>query len=312
MCDTIRVDMKLNRILILALFVIAVSSAAAFAMGGPAPETPKENAGEVITQTSEGQTAASAETSEAVSPDIEKAKLEISSLEAQRESIDNYLEVLNKKIIKAKTAGDSKKLSELQAEERTVSEREKKVSQKILSIKEKYPELKPAGEAGVMTAEIVQNIEQPERMEAQKTTGHNIVYHDVVMGDTLMSISRKYFGTPVYYKDIARMNNISDFSGLAQGTSLKIDLSMGGGKVGTIQKTQTAQKIITKPSAGGIVYHVVAKGDTLMSISRKYFNGSSSYYKEIAEMNGITGTGLSIGMKLKIDTGIKKQAKPAL
>lgn len=307
MCDTIRVDMKLNRILALTFFVVAVSSAVAFAMGGPAPEAPQENR-PVTAQTVEAQPAAA--TPETAAGDEEKAKEELASLEAQTEKMDNYLDALNKKIIKAKIAKDAKKISELQATEHEVSASENKVAQKISAIKEKYPELKNEVK---LTPEEQEKTQALALAETKKSASKSVVYHDVTMGDTLMSISRKYFGTPVYYKEIAKMNNIDPHGPLSQGSSLKIDLNMGGGKVGTIVTAQkAAQKVSLKTAAGVIVYHVVAKGDTLMSISRKYFNGSASYYKEIAEMNGITGSGLRIGMKLKIDTGLKKTAKPAL
>jgi nucleoid-associated protein YgaU len=291
----------------LTIFVVAISSAVAFAMGGPAPE---EGATPGPTSTAEVQ--AVAPTTESAGGGVEQAKEELASLEAQREKIDNYLEALNKKIIKAKIAKDAKKISELQATEHDVSEYDNKIAQKISAIKEKYPELNTAENAGMETQAAGQ---VQEKFQPQIAAGHNIVYHDVVMGDTLMNISRKYFGTPVYYKDIAKMNNLDPHGSLSQGSSLKIDLNMGGGKVGSIETNKkAAPKPVAglKPVAGGIVYHVVAKGDTLMSISREYFNGSASFYKEIAEMNGITGSGLKIGMKLKIDTGLKKTAKPAL
>ena len=138
-----------------------------------------------------------------------------------------------------------------------------------------------------------------------------------MMGDTLMSISRKYFDTPAYYKDIAKMNNIADIRYLPQGTKLMIDLNLKGGKAAAVVAPKKAApkpsvKPSEKPSTGGIVYHVVMPKDTLMSISRQYFNGSASYYKEIMEWNGLTDPSLKNGMKLKIDTSLKKESKPVL
>jgi nucleoid-associated protein YgaU len=201
--------------------------------------------------------------------------------------------VLNKKIMNAKMANDTKKISELQSAERTMAYRSNKIVQRISAIRQKYPELQPAEKPGAESSgEVSVNEEKP------KAEGANIVYHEVEMGDTLISISRKYFGSPNYYRQIAEMNNITDIGNISQGTRLMIDLNMAGGKV--------------VPAESGIVYHVVVPGDTLMSISRKYFNGSASYYKEIAEMNGIAGTGLKVGTKLKIDKGLMKKAKPPL
>jgi len=287
----------MKHLIILGLFVFIVlfASPHTFAMGGPAPEVPGEGTPAVIQpQTAEAQPAVAG-------GKLEKVKARLASLEAEHEKTDAYLETLNKKIIKAKTAGDTKKLSELQATERAMADRENKLSQEIKIINEKYPQLR--------ASEEVQG--KPKLEEKPKTAGRNIVYHDVVMGDTLMNISRKYFGTPVYYKEIAKMNNIADTGHLTQGSSLMIDLGMGGGKVGTVE---AVKKPAPKPSSGNIVYHVVASGDTLMSISRQYFNGSASYYRQIAEMNGLTGASpLRIGMKLKIDKSLKlKPKKPSL
>jgi nucleoid-associated protein YgaU len=303
--------MKYRAILISAFIFAVLMAPAAFAMGGSAPETPKDVTAEVQTLTSEAKpVAATAETS-SVKTEPQSPESELTSLEAQREKIDNFMESLNKKMIKAKTAGDTNKISELKAAERVMTDLENKIGQKIIVIKQKHPELKPAEEAGVM---IPEKKEKPGKPEQPKAETSNIVYHEVMMGDTLMSISRKYFGTPAYFRDIAKMNKITDMAYLPQGTNLIIDLNMKEGKPGTAEATHktSATKVAPKPSTGGIVYYVVMPKDTLMSISRKYFNGSASYYKEIMELNGLADPSLKVGMKLKIDTSLKKTSKPAL
>jgi len=312
--------MKDAKICCLSIALVLALSNVAFAMGGPAPEV-KEEETPVMQPAEKAPTTV---TKEAATNEMEKAKAELTSLEIEREKIDKYLEDLSKKIIKAKTSKNSKQLADLQAKERAMTERQNKIAQRIMEIKKKYPDIKPAERSeaqasGVQVSpeeeklEQVENLgqaETPEQAVAPKAAGRNIVYHDVVMGDTLMSISRKYFGTSAYYKDIAKMNNINPIGALPQGSSLMIDLNLGGGKVGTIVK---AQKTAVKPASGGVIYHTVITGDTLMSISRQYFNGSPFYFKEIAEMNGITDLGqLRVGMKLKIDTSIKKKVKPRL
>ena len=312
--------MKHAKTYCLSILLVFILCPVAFAMGGPAPEVKEE--GTPVIQPAE--TTPVIVTKEAAPGEIQKAKAELTSLESEREKIDNYLEDLNKKIINAKVSKNSKQLAELQAKERAMTERQNKIAQRVLVIKQKYPDLKPAEkpEIQVVGAQVTPEeekleqveklgqAEKPEKAAAPKAAGRNIVYHDVVMGDTLMSISRKYFGTPAYYKDIAKMNNINPIGALPQGSSLMIDLNLGGGKVGTIVK---AQKIVPNPAQGGIIYHTVVTGDTLMSISRQYFNGSPFYFKEIAEMNGITELGqLRVGMKLKIDASLKKKVKPRL
>ena len=304
------------RVIIPVFLFTALLATAAFAMGGPAPEPSKEATPTIQTQSGESKSVpATGEITSGIS-DSEKAKSELTSLEAQREKIDGYMDVLNKKIIKAKTAGDSKKTLELQVTERAMSNQEKKIGQRILAIKQKYPELKPGENTEVAGPEKAENVTE-KSAEKPKAVTPNVVYHEVMMGDTLMNISRKYFGTPVYYKEIARMNNVTDMGYLPQGTKLMIDLNLKGGKPAAAVVPQKvapkpAASPAVKPSAGGIVYHVVMPKETLMSISRKYFNGSASYYKEIMELNGLTDPSLKIGMKLKIDTSLKKESKPVL
>jgi len=46
--------------------------------------------------------------------------------------------------------------------------------------------------------------------------------------------------------------------------------------------------------------YTVQPGDTLMSISRKYFGGSAAYYDDIMRMNGLSDQTIKPGQKLKI------------
>jgi nucleoid-associated protein YgaU len=310
--------MRQNGTLILAFLIIVLISPVAFAMGGPPAQVPTEETAAIQPQTVEAKSVTAMKHAE--SERLTKSETELTSLEAERQKIENYLEILNKKIIRAGQAKNAKKLSELWTIERKMSDEEKKISKRILAIKEKHIELKPEEVAVPVKLEMPKQAEKPKvekpkvekpLVEKPKSVGRNIVYHDVVMGDTLISISRKYFGTPDYFREIAKMNNITDTAYLTQGTSLMIDLSMGGGKVGAVEQVQ---KVVPKPAPGGIIYHTVVAGDTLMGISRQYFDGSELYYKDIAQMNGIAEPYLlEPGMKLKIDTNLmKKMEKPKL
>jgi len=319
--------MRQNGTLILAFLIIVLISPVAFAMGGPPAQVPTEETTSIQPQIQPqtGEAKSVIEMKHTESDRLIKSETELTSLEAERQKIENYLEILNKKIIRAGQAKNAKKLSELWTIERKMSDEEKKISKRILAIKEKHVELKPEEVAVPVKVEMPKQAEKPKAenpkvekpkvekllVEKPKSVGRNIVYHDVVMGDTLISISRKYFGTPDYFREIAKMNNITDTAYLTQGTSLMIDLSMGGGKVGAVEQVQ---KAAPKPAAGGIVYHTVTAGDTLMGISRQYFDGSELYYKDIAQMNGIAEPYLlEPGMKLKIDTNLKKNVeKPKL
>jgi nucleoid-associated protein YgaU len=291
--------MKQGKIILLSFVIAVLMSPAVFAMGGPAQEEEGQITPSPAPAPATVEVQPAAPTNEAVSPEVksyvlefEKARLELPSLEARREKVDKYLDVLSKKIIMAKGSGDAKKAGELQATERQMSAEEKKIIQKITVIRAKFPDIQ-AG-AG------------PAQAQAE-TSGSGIVYHDVEMGDTLVSISRKYFGSPDYYMEIAKMNNIKNVWYVAQGTRLKIDLSLKKSEM-----PAPAAAAVAAPQESAIVYHVVAAGDTLMSISRTYFDGSASYYKDIAEMNELTDYNLKIGMRLKIDKSFKKPAQPKL
>lgn len=212
--------MKQIKISCISIFSILVLSAIAFAMGGPAPEAPKTEAPAVQPQTAEAQPIVV--TKEAETGGFDMAKAELTSLEAERDKIDTYLENLNKKIIKAKTAKDAKKLSELQEIESTMSDREKLVTERISAIKQKYYELKP-----MEKSEAPKKEEKPDQVEKPIAVSRNIVYHVVAAGDTLMSVSRKYFnGSASYYRQIAEMNGITGANPLKVGMKLKIDKSL--------------------------------------------------------------------------------------
>ncbi|MFH1683974.1 MAG: PorV/PorQ family protein [Candidatus Margulisiibacteriota bacterium] len=52
------------------------------------------------------------------------------------------------------------------------------------------------------------------------------VYHYVSRGETIFTISRKYYGNARFYKDIARLNNIKNVNRIVSGRYLKIDLTL--------------------------------------------------------------------------------------
>ncbi len=309
--------MKQTANICLTVLLVIVLSPMALAMGGPPQsETPQENPIQVPTyqQFSAQQAAQQAQpsvetttTGTASTEEIEKATIELIELEAKLDRQDEYLDLLSKKMVKANAEGDSSKLIELKAREKEAVSRRKAISDKIEALKNKYPELR--------TAQAPQASEKPQVEIApirplppavSAPTTPNIVYHEVEMGDTLMSVSRKYFNSPEYFRQIADANNITDLSYLPQGMTLKIDLNWArGGVVAAPVKAKPKAVAKILASASGVVYHVVAAHETLMSISRKYFN-SASYYKEIMSLNGLADPSqLKVGMRLKIDMSIK-------
>lgn len=294
----------------LVILLIGILSPMAFAMGGP-PEEVSPN-GSTQPATEPAVQATPAQSNKEASPEeINKATIELVRLESKLDRVEDYLDVLSKKMIKARVDGNGNKVIELKAREAEALSQQKNLKEKISKIREKYPELrdqqvteaqKPAQEVQQKSASIEAS-QKPFTEPAQKPAPSNIIYHEVGMGDSLMNISRQYFNTPIYYKEIARMNNITDLGYLPQGTRLMIDLSLAGKPL----PAEVQKKEPVKPEAEMIIYHVVAQGDTLMSISRRYY-GASEYYRDIASLNGLTAASqLKIGMKLKIDKNLKSR-----
>lgn len=65
----------------------------------------------------------------------------------------------------------------------------------------------------------------------------------------------------------------------------------------TVPVSQEPSKAVKKAT---YTLYTVQPGDTLMSISRKYFNGSASYYHDIMQINGLSDQSIKPGQKLKI------------
>ncbi|ACS99597.1 ErfK/YbiS/YcfS/YnhG family protein [Paenibacillus sp. JDR-2] len=103
-------------------------------------------------------------------------------------------------------------------------------------------------------------------------------YYEVLPGDTLFSITKSYFNRSNYMDTLMTYNGITDpNTELHIGMTLRIPLPSGEGR------------------------HHVVKGDTLYSLSVKYFK-SLDYQKAVAQTNGV-GTAASMiqaGQELQI------------
>jgi len=142
--------------------------------------------------------------------------------------IEKYLWTLDSKIIAVRKTKNTKRLLELKEKERETLDRAKILTTKIAKLKEKYPGIEGYRPAKAAKAGAVKQpgVFPPMQEAKPAAAAGQVVYHYVVMGDTLISISRKYFGSPAYYREIAMMNGINDPSELRQGMILKIDLGL--------------------------------------------------------------------------------------
>lgn len=148
---------------------------------------------------------------------------------------------------------------------------------------------------------IEEEEEEEEEEEYQEYT--------VESGDSLYRISNKFYGDPEKYNLIMNYNNLSS-SNLTVGQVLKIPNE--GVEVSDNQASNQNQGSNENQSSGssssnsggnessGYELYTVQSGDTLFSISRKFYNGDSSKHSLIAEFNNIEGDSLYVGQEIKI------------
>lgn len=106
-------------------------------------------------------------------------------------------------------------------------------------------------------------------------------YHTVAKGETLYSIARKH---NVSVEEIAKLNDLQN-SGLSIGQRLKVKSKA---RENTDEKSNPKEIVVT--------FHVVAPGDTLYGISKKY----NISVDRILKINQKSNFDLSIGEKLRV------------
>jgi len=110
-------------------------------------------------------------------------------------------------------------------------------------------------------------------------------------GDTLLYISKLFYGSQDYVELIAPKKKLKTEEVLKGGGSLPIP---------AIPKTKPSGSSTGKTPAAAVKNHTVQKGETLSSISRTYY-GSSKYAKTISEYNHVTDSNnVKVGDVLKI------------
>lgn len=222
------------------MFGVFLISSSAYAFGGsPAPSDAEQ---QVQSQQDPAREDA-----------LNKARSEMQAEKRELVKVEKYLWNLQIRMDDARRTGNSKKLLELKELEQETVERARLLKGSIERKKELYPELKVSEAletAKVENTDSTENVivvKSEEKMPTPKpvfakpspkqpvvpyeqtmtpVSSGKIIYHEVELGDTLMSISRRYYGNSSMYKDIAKLNNIPVGQGLKQGQLLKIDLGM--------------------------------------------------------------------------------------
>lgn len=147
-----------------------------------------------------------------------------------------------------------------------------------------------------------------------ETPSANEKSHTVGSGDTMYVISKKYYGTTKYWKELAAFNaaTLKNPAALKLGQKLRIPAVevLGGTKpadVGGVAKVDTKTDVkpdaknATKPAVKpGSKTYTVQKGDTPGAIAQKTL-GTSRKANELMKFNKIDDdAGLKIGMVLNI------------
>lgn len=140
------------------------------------------------------------------------------------------------------------------------------------------------------------------------TTGEKS--HTVSSGDTMYVISKKYYGTTKYWKELAAFNasTVKNPAALKLGQKLRIPAVevLGGtkpsdvGGVAQVEKKAEPKKAVPAPSKPSSKTYTVQKGDTPGAIAQKTL-GTSRKATELMKFNKIDDdAGLKIGMVLNI------------
>ncbi|KXX69144.1 LysM peptidoglycan-binding domain-containing protein [Flammeovirga sp. SJP92] len=120
---------------------------------------------------------------------------------------------------------------------------------------------------------------------ASESVDTNASTHTVQKGETLFAISRKY---SVYHKDLIKWNNLPQSGAINEGQTLRLTAP---------ENEYVAEATPASSSSPEITqYHVVEKGDTLFSVSRKYGVTVSA----IKDLNGMTSNEIKIGQRLQV------------
>jgi nucleoid-associated protein YgaU len=114
---------------------------------------------------------------------------------------------------------------------------------------------------------------------------NGVVVHQVRAGETLIAISRRYFGDGSRVKELAALNDLRDPAAIKPGDRLRVPAAAPS-SAGTAPSASTAEagkKKGSDPFSFARTY-TVKSSDTLMEISQRML-GTTKRWREIAAMN---------------------------
>lgn len=123
--------------------------------------------------------------------------------------------------------------------------------------------------------------------DSKKTVNNN--EYTVKSGDTLYGISKRYYGSEIYFDDIADYNDIENPDKIKVGDTIKLPNSINND---------------TKINENPIISYTISSGDNMISICEKNYNDNSyETALRLAKYNGIEDVNkIKIGQTINIPT----------
>jgi nucleoid-associated protein YgaU len=148
-----------------------------------------------------------------------------------------------------------------------------------------------------LTIPVIEGAAKPGKdaqPEAKLADGEHA--YKVKVGDSYYNIAKKELGNASRWKELEKLNGIPAEE-LHAGQTIKLP-----NKEATTPNAPPGADA-TAPAAGNGRVHVVAAGDTLAEISKKYF-GTTTRWKDIVKANpGVDPEALKVGQKLNLPEG---------
>jgi len=144
---------------------------------------------------------------------------------------------------------------------------------------------------------LLSNAKAGDSIRAEQRSEGLFVIHQVEEGETLYSLAKRY-GTSL--QEIIAQNQITD-NRIEIGQVIEVLVGVtADDQPYPVQNEKQPNEI------AGEGYHLVAKGETLYSISRRY----DVKVKELKKWNDLEGSTISPGVRLKIDKKAKSLPEP--